>query len=226
MRTHFDRELNAVKDELVLMGSMVNQALRNSVTILKKQDQIGANRLIAEDDPINIKRYKIEKDALMLITLQQPVASDLRQIAAFLEISGELERIGDYAKGIAVITLYIGHQPLVKPLVDIPKMAQLAADMLQEAINTFVHNDETSAREIATRDDKVDEIYKQVHEDLIALMAEDSDHVDQINYLLWVAHNLERAADRVVNICERVVFTVTGDYVELDGPEIDKTKVL
>lgn len=216
-RTHFNQELDRLKDEILLMSSRVNHALTESVEVLKKQDKIGAMRLIEADSIINRQRYQIEEDALMLITTQQPVASDLRLIAAFLDICGELERMGDYAKGIAIITRYIGDEQPIKPLVDIPQMVVRVTAMLRDALDAFIARDEAAARAIPLRDDEVDELYNQVHHDLLDVMLKQPDKIDQANYLLWAAHNLERAADRVTNICERVVFTITGELVELGG---------
>lgn len=216
-RAYFDRELDRLRDDLILMGSMVTHAINQSVVILKNRDHIGAKRLIANDEPINEKRHQIEADALMLISTQQPVASDMRLLAGFLEICGELERIGDYAKGIAIISLYIGERPLVMPLVDIPKMAHSAIKMLQDALDAFIRNDEQAAYTIAAQDDQVDVLYNQVHHDLVEVMMENAGHIEQANFLLWVAHNLERTADRVTNICERIIYTATGEVLELDG---------
>lgn len=216
-RQAFTKELDRLQDELLLMNSRVVHALRESVKILKQQDTIGAKRLIDQDRDINARRYSIEEDALLLIATQQPMAGDVRLIAALLELGGELERIGDYAKGIAKITLYIGKEPLLKPLVDIPLMCDIAVDMLRQSLDAFMKRDLEAAHAIARRDDELDSLYNQVHHELIEIMLENPDHVDQANYLLWAAHNLERVGDRVVNICERIVFTVTGEFVDLDG---------
>lgn len=221
LRETFVQEMEQLHDEVLVMSSMVKQALRDSIKVLKKQDLIGARRLFAEDEAINAKRYGIEEAALLLIATQQPVASDMRQIAAFIELSGELERMGDYAKGIAKITLYIGHRPLIKPLVDIPSMCDKVIEMLELAIDAFSCHDVEAAYQIHKRDDEVDKLYNLVHRELLAIMLEQPGKIDQANYLLWAAHNLERAADRVTNICERVIFTVTGEFVELDHVDVE-----
>jgi phosphate transport system protein len=158
----------------------------------------------------------MEQDVLTLIATQQPMAGDMRLLAAILEIVTELERIGDYAKGNARINLLIGEQPLVKPLIDLPVMAEKARDMLHQALEAFVQRDVELARAIARRDDEIDKLYNQVYRELLSYIMEDPHVIEQANYLLWVAHNLERTADRVINICERVVFTVTGELAELD----------
>jgi phosphate transport system protein len=175
--------------------------------------------LIAQDHRINERRFAIEDEALVLIATQQPIATDLRAIAAVLDIAHELERIGDYAKGIAKINTMIGEEPLVKPLVDIPAMAVKAQSMLHRSLQAFVERDADMARAIPAEDDQVDNLYNQVYRELVTHLLEDPGAIEGANYLLWVAHNLERSADRVTNICERVVFTVTGEMVELDIKE-------
>jgi phosphate transport system protein len=215
-RESFDRELQRLQDEILALGSMVENALIESVEILKRRDMEGSRRLIAQDRVINEKRFAIEADALILIATQQPMAGDLRTLAAVLELSTELERIGDYAKGIARINLMIGEGPLIKPLIDVPRMAEKARSMLHRALDAFVRRDVDLAWAIPAEDDEVDALYNQVYRELITLIMTNPRSIDQANYLLWVAHNLERAADRVTNICERVIFTVTGEMVEVD----------
>ena len=214
-RETFDRELQRLQDEMLMMGNMVEQALTESVESLKHRDREQAQRVITRDRQINAKRFEIENDALVLIATQQPMAGDLRVIAAVLDLASELERIGDYAKGIAKINLMLGEGPLLKPLVDVPRMAEQARSMLHRALEAFIHQDVDSAKSIPLEDDDVDCLYEQVYRELITYILADPSTIQQANYLLWVAHNLERAADRVTNICERVVFTVTGEMVEL-----------
>ena len=216
LRTSLARELETLQTDTLMLGSMVIQALKESVEALRRRDMETARRLIKEDEVINKKRFEIEADCLRLIATQQPMAGDLRLIAAVLEISTELERIGDYAKGIGRIILLIGPEALIKPLVDIPRMCEIATTMLQQALDAFLTQDLEAARTIPLRDDEVDALYNQVHRDLIAMILEDPSLIDRSNYLLWAAHNLERAADRVTNICERIIFTVTGEFIEFD----------
>lgn len=223
-RQTFGRELRALQDELILLGSMVAQAISDSVDVLKRQDLEAARALIAGDDRINRRRFDIEDKTLVLIATQQPMAVDLRTLAAVLEIASELERIGDYAKGIAKITLLIGVEPLVKPLVDIPRMADKAKDMLHRALDAFVRRDVELAQQIPLEDDEVDNLYNQIYRELLAIILANPRTIDQATYLLWVAHNLERTADRVTNICERVVFTVTGRMAEMDTDRPFDTK--
>jgi phosphate transport system protein len=218
-RETFDRELQRLQDEILALGSMVENALVESVEILKRRDMEGSRRLIAQDRLINEKRFAIEGDALILIATQQPMARDVRTLAAILELATELERIGDYAKGIARINLMMGKGPLIKPLIDIPRMAEKARSMLHRALDAFVRGDVDLARAIPAEDDEVDALYNQVYRELMTFIMSDPRNIDQANYLLWVAHNLERSADRVTNICERVVFTVTGEMMEMDSEE-------
>ena len=218
-RETFERELQRLQDEVLVLGSMVENALIESVEVLKRRDMEGAQRLIAGDRLINQKRFAIEEDALALIATQQPMAGDLRTLAAVLEIVTELERMGDYAKGIARINLMMGEEPLLKPLIDIPRMAEKARDMLHRALDAFVRRDVALAQAIPAEDDEVDALYNQVYRELLTYIMSDPRTIDQANYLLWVAHNLERTADRVTNICERVIFTVTGEMMEMDAEE-------
>jgi phosphate transport system protein len=215
-REEFDKRLESVQDELLVLGSMVEKAIVQSVDLLKKQDLDGARRLIKSDEAINRKRFSIEEDILIQIATQQPMAVDLRLLASVLDITGELERIGDYAKGIARVALMIGKEPLVKPLIDLPRMAEKATDMLHRALDAFVRRDVEAAHQIPQEDDEVDALYNQIYRELLMLIMADPRRIDQATYLLWVGHNLERTADRVTNICERVIFTATGQMVELD----------
>jgi phosphate transport system protein len=211
--------LERLEDRVLALGSLVEKALLDSVRALKVRDMKRGRRLIADDRAINERRYAIEADTLALIATQQPMAGDLRTLAAILEIVTELERIGDYAKGIARINEMIGEEPLIKPLVDLPRMADEAQNMLHQALDAFVRRDVELACAIPKRDDVVDDLYTQVYRELITLVIADPKRIEQSNYLLWAAHNLERAADRVTNICERVVFTVTGELSEMNGSE-------
>ena len=216
LRETFERELQRIQDEVLVLGSMVEKAIIESVENLKRRDLEGARRLIAEDRMLNERRFAIEHDALILIATQQPMASDLRTIAAVLAIITELERIGDYAKGISKINLMMEETPLLKLLVDIPRMAEKARDMLHRALEAFVQQDVDLARAIPNEDDEVDALYNQVYREFLTFIINDPATTDQATYLLWAAHNLERAADRVINICERVVFAVTGKMMEMD----------
>lgn len=225
-RKTFERELEHLQDEVMVLGSMVEDAIVASVEVLKQRDHEAARRLIANDRILNQKRFDIEANALVLIATQQPMAVDLRILAAVIVIATELERIGDYAKGIAKISLMIGDEPFIKPLIDIPRMAEKARDMLHRALVAFVQQDVDLARAIPADDDEVDALYNQVYRELLTYILSDPSIIEQANYLLWVAHNLERTADRVINICERVVFTVTGEMVEMDVAEGEETGIV
>jgi len=218
-RTYFNRELERLQDDLLLMGSMVRQALAEAVAALCERDLESAKRIVAGDREINSRRFALEDNCLSLIATQQPAAKDLRLIAGILEVSSELERIGDYAKGISKINLMMGPEPFIKPLIDIPRMCEKASAMLGRALDAFVNQDLEAARTIPREDDEVDDLYNGVNRQLIALIVKNPAIIDHANYLMWVAHNLERAGDRVTNICERVVYTVTGDLIEFDGQE-------
>ena len=217
LRQTFEDELQHLQDEVLMLGSMVEDALTDSVECLRKRDMKRSRQLIANDRLINEKRFAIEADTLTLIATQQPIAGDLRVLASVLEIAAELERMGDYAKGIANINLMIGEEPLLKPLVDIPRMAEKARDMLHRALEAFIQRDVELAQAIPAEDDEVDALYNQVYRELATYIFADPSNIEQANYLLWAAHNLERTADRVTNICERVVFTVTGQMAEISS---------
>lgn len=216
MRENFERELRRLNDDVLVLGSMVEGAIMDAVDALKRRDFEASRRLIAYDRQINQKRFAIEGETLTLIATQQPAAGDLRTLAAVLTIAAELERMGDYAKGIARINEMIGEEAFIKPLVDIPRMAQQACSMLNRSLDAFARHDVVLARSIPAEDDIVDNLYNQVNRELLLLILANPQNMGQANYLLWAAHNLERVADRVINICERIVFTVTGEMVELN----------
>lgn len=215
-REAFERELQRLQDEMLAMAAAVENAITASVEALKTRDMEGSRRLIAQDRRINEKRFAVEAECLVVVATQQPMASDLRTLAAILFIVNELERIGDYAKGIAKVNLMIGPGPLLKPLIDIPRMAEKARSMLHRSVEAFVKRDVALARAIPPEDDEVDALFDQVNRELLTYIMADPKVIKQANHLLWAAHNLERAADRVTNLCERVIFTVTGELVELD----------
>ena len=214
-REEFERQLQELKDNVLIMGSMVEKAIARAVEAAKKRDLKLASQIIDDDDKINQKRFEIENDSVSLIATQQPMASDLRNIIAVLSIITDLERMGDYAAGIAEITVIIGDEPLFKPLIDIPRMAKIGGEMLSDSLRAFIERDAQKAREIAERDDEIDALYDQVVRECISYMLEDTKNITTATRLIWAAHKLERIADRVTNICERVVFTVTGKMEEL-----------
>jgi phosphate transport system protein len=215
-RASLDKEITQLKNEVLILGSMVEQSMISAVAALKKGDLAAAQTIYHSDRNINDKRYAIENAIIILIATQQPMAHDLRTLAAILEVAGELERMGDYAKGICKIMLKQG--PIKPPIkmADIEKMAAKATDMLHRALGAFVNEDANLAYAIPLEDDEVDALYSKVYEDLVSAMSQDSTMIGQTTRYLWVAHNLERMADRVTNICERTVFIATGDLMEID----------
>ena len=223
-REAFDRQIQTLLDETLVLGSMVEEVIFESVETLKTRDFKKARQIYKFDQKINKKRFQIENDTLTTIATQAPMASDLRVLASILDVSGELERMGDYAKGIALINVRMGDEPLLKPLIDSPEMARITIDMLHRALDAFVEADEATAREIPKDDDRVDELYNMVFRELVEIMTNDPTTVDRATYLLWVAHNLERAADRVTNICERTRFIVTGEMFELKSSDDEMKK--
>jgi phosphate transport system protein len=195
---------------------MVENATIKAVEALKKLDMEQARQIYFGDAEINAKRFGLENDCMITIATQQPImAGDLRLLASILEVAGELERMGDYAKGIARICIMSGSQPHIKPLIDIPRMAEIAVDMLHRAVGAFVSMDAEAAREIPKDDDEVDALYQQVYRELITICMANPTIIDRANMLMWAAHNLERMADRVTNICERTIYVATGEMKEI-----------
>jgi phosphate transport system protein len=218
-RQTFDNELKDIKDEILVLGSMVEQAILNTVEALKKRDTEASRKILAADRDINKKRFELENKLMVLIATQQPMARDLRLLASSLEIISELERMGDYAKGIANINVRMGDEPLLKPLIDVPRMAQKDVDMLHRALTAFVQEDVEAAKAIPMEDDEVDALYNQVYRELMTFVIADPKTMERANWVLWVAHNLERVADRVTNICERTIFIVTGEMEEIKNSD-------
>jgi len=221
----FERHLHDLQDDVLVLGSMAEKATYLSMDALKNRDLELAKQVIADDDEIDRKRFDIEEKCIELIVTQQPVASDLRIIVAVLNLIIDLERIGDHAEGVAKITIMIGDEPPLKPLIDLPRMAQRTGDMLRRSLDAFVNRDAEAARQIAKEDDEIDGLYNQVFRELLTYMAEDPRTITRATRLIWVAHNLERSADRVTNICERVIFVVTGKMEEIGLPSTGKMPI-
>jgi len=224
-RETLDRKTHQLLDDILILGSMVEQAVLKSVEALKHRDLNLAQLIYDADIRINTKRFDIENEAMVLIATQQPMARDLRILASTLEVASELERIGDYAKGIANICLMMGNEAPIKPLVDIPYMAEITTNMLRKALAAFVDADAQIALQIPQEDDLVDGLYNQVFRELITYMISDPATIDRANYLIWAAHNLERAADRVTNICERTIYVATGQMKEIKVTANEQMKV-
>ncbi|MBN1369515.1 MAG: phosphate signaling complex protein PhoU [Dehalococcoidaceae bacterium] len=217
IRAKFHNKLKGLQDEILVMGSMVEKALLYSVEALKNRDLALAREIVIGDLKINAKRFEIEEQCVELIATQQPMASDLRTLVSMTSITTELERIADHAEGIAKIAIMNGDEPPVKPLVILPRMAEQTAQMLQNSLKALINRDPASARQIAVEDDQIDTYYSQVFRELIVIMTEDPRAITRATRLIWVAHNLERSADRVTNICERVVFIATGKIEEIQA---------
>jgi phosphate transport system protein len=214
-REHYAQELKDLRSSVVAMASMVDKAINTAVVALAQRDVSMAQQVVADDRAINEQRWRTEEQALLVIATQAPMAKDLRMIAAVIHIVTDLERMADHAAGIAKIALQTADQPPLKPLVDIPRMSEIARTMLHDAITAFIEDDQAAARAIVGRDDEVDALYEQIYRELLTFMLADPTTIDQATHLLWAAHNLERIADRVTNICERVVFAATGQLEEL-----------
>jgi phosphate transport system protein len=216
-RAYFDRQLQRLREDILLLGSMVEKSIERSVDALKRRDRELALAVIDDDRLIDDRTYELEEQILLLIATQQPMASDLRGLAAALFIITELERMGDYAEGLAKIAVGSVGQPPLKPLIDIPRMSEIATSMLHRSLQAFIDHDLEACREIWHEDDEVDGLYKQVYRELLTFMLEDPGTIERATQLLWAAHNLERIADRVTNICERTAFVITGDPRALPG---------
>ena len=215
-RESFRKHIIELEKEVTEMGEMVITAINRSIEALKSLDVGQAERIIADDVNINKKRWDIEEKCIYLIATQQPVASDLREIIAVLSIATDLERMGDHAEGIGKIVILHGKEPLIKPLVDIPQMADICVDMLKRSIDAFLKRDAEAAKAICAEDDKVDLLHEQVYRVFLSYMIENPRVITYATYLIWAAHNLERIADRVTNICERIVFLTTGSMHEIN----------
>ena len=215
-RTAFERQLVEVQEDMLVMAGMVETAIERGIEALKTRNVNLAQQIIEDDLNINKRRYEAEDKCLELIATQQPLASDLRTIVSVLHITVDLERMGDHAEGIAKIALMLADEPPLKPYIDIPRMAQIGIDMLMGSLEAFKNRDAARARAICDQDDEVDALYEQVYRELLTFMINDPHTIQRATYLIWVAHNLERIADRVTNICERVVYLVEGRIEEMN----------
>ncbi len=216
IRVEYSHQIQELRDDVVVMASMVDKAIARAVEALRFQKYQLARDVVASDRLINTHRWATEERALLIIATQAPMAGDLRRIAAAIHIITDLERMADHAAGIAKIAVETADEPLLKPLVDLPRMSEIARAMLSDSITAFIEEDATAARQIAERDDDVDALYDQVYRELLTFMLADPSTINRATHLLWAAHNLERIADRVTNVCERVVFAVTGEIEEIN----------
>ena len=210
-REDFERNLKGVEDDVVQLSSTVEKAIFKSIEALKERDISASQKVVDDDDVIDEEQQAIEDRCIDLIALEAPMAGDLRVLIAAMMVANELERMGDYAEGIAKISLSMGNLPPLKPLIDIPRMADKSVDMLRRSTQAFVNRDVESATAVILDDDEVDDIYEQVYRELLTYMTADPSTIQRATYLLWVAHDLERVADRTTNIAERVIYLVTGE---------------
>lgn len=219
-RSILDRDLHAVQDNLLRMGDLIDHSVERAMVALENRDVALARQIVLNDAQVNTLRFKVEEECLTLLATQQPAARDLRAVVAAMIIASELERMGDYAAGIAKTIIRMGEEPLAKPLIDLPHMAMECRAMLRAALDAYVAVDAEAARRVAHRDDILDEFYNQIFRDLLAVILHDPSTTSRALYLLFSAHNLERIGDRVVNIVERVIFMTSGELKELNaGPE-------
>ena len=216
-RQDFDRDLGKLEAELILMSGLVEQAIFNALNALKYRDVEKSQKVIDEDDNIDQTELEIERTCIELIRREAPMAGDLRRIVASLHIAGELERIGDYAEGIAKISITMGGQPPLKELIDIPRMGDMAVRMLKRSLEAFISRDAdlvlNLSVELEKEDDEVDDLYAKVQTDLLELVKADPENAEAATYLMRVAHNVERVADRAMNIVERALYQATGELV-------------
>jgi phosphate transport system protein len=215
-RVIFDKQLSEIQQEMLLLGTQVESAIDRSIQALKERDPALAREVIADDIKVNHRRYDIELKCQELVATQAPLAGDLRTIFSVLHIIVDLERMGDHAEGIAKIAIMLADEPALKPYIDIPRMAAIAKDMLIGSLEAFRERDEERAKRIVDQDDEVDALYDQVYRELLTFMINDPKTIERATHLTWVAHNLERIADRATNICERVVYLVSGKIEELN----------
>jgi phosphate transport system protein len=222
MRQSFDRELQRLQDEVLRMGSEVEEHLVKVTQAFIERDNVTAQRMIDADQSINERRIQVGLDAMTLIATQSPMAGDMRMIAAILEIVGELERIHDYIKGIGKISINLGSERIPQALaLHLPEMAETAREMLYQALKAFANRDEDLARRVPAADDQVDFLFNQLYSEIVTLVMADPSQIHRANQLEWALHNLERSADRTINICEWVVYMVTGVYSEMNMGEFE-----
>ncbi|PKO18198.1 MAG: phosphate transport system regulatory protein PhoU [Chloroflexi bacterium HGW-Chloroflexi-10] len=215
-RPIFDRKIKNIQDEVLLLGSMVEEAVNKAILSLKTRDYTLAQKIYKEDIALNEKRYAIENAIIVTIATQQPNARDLRLLTSMFDVSAELERMGDYAKGIAKVAKKLHNVDIKIPIQELETMAELSVNMLHKALTAFIEGDPQTASQIPYEDDAVDQLYENIYHQSVELMMADPQNVDHANLIMWVGHNLERMADRVTNICERTVFIATGDLMELE----------
>lgn len=215
-RTTFENELNKLRLEILDYGAQVERVIGQAMDSLKTRDRFLAEAIIENDSQFNSTRYQLEEESFALLATQSPMAGDMREVLSVLLIAIELERIADHAKNLAEITIFMGSEPLVKPLIDLPRMSLLCQEMLRQGLEAFARNDPAAAENVANNDDMIDNLYKQVFRELMSYIVEDPRTVTRALNLLFAAHNLERIGDCVTNIAERVIYASTGRLQELN----------
>jgi len=216
IRSVLERDLRTVQDDLLRLGSLIDAAISRALKALADRNADLARQIIADDEQVNALRFQIEEACFTLIATQQPAARDLRTVVAAMNIVSDLERMADHAAGIAEIVLRMGDEPLLKPLIDMPRMAAECREMLRQALDAYVKHDVDMARKVAGRDDVIDGLYKQIFRELLSFMIEDPRTTTRALYLLFASHNLERIGDHITNIAERVIFMASGEMKELN----------
>ena len=214
LRSTFDRELQTIQNDVLRLGSLLNSAIDRSMKALANRDLDLARQVAADDAEVNALRFQIEEDCMTIIATQQPMAGDLRTVVAAMNIVGDIERMADHAAGIAKTVLKMGDEPLLKPLVIMPLMANECRDMLHRSLDAFVNRNVDLAHNVAARDVVIDDYYQQIFRELLSYMLEDPRTTTRALYLLFAAHNLERIGDRITNIAERVIFMTSGEMKE------------
>ena len=209
-RTEYENQLQRIQDELLQIGGLVESSISKALEALKNRDLEASRQVVEDDDVIDFRQLALEEQCIDMLALQQPMGGDLRTLVSVLQIASELERMGDYAEGIAKISLRMGDVPLLKPLIDIPRMGEMSTRMLRNSLRALVNHDNAAARQVSIDDDEVDALYDQVFRELLTYMIEDPRTIRRATYLIWVAHDLERIADRATNIAEKVIYVTTG----------------
>ncbi len=216
-RPMFDRSLGDIRDDLLRLSSMVDCAIVDSIRALNERNADLARRTSINDEKLNAVRYALEERCYSVIATQQPAGQDLRAIVAAVSVATNLERMGDHAAGISRLVLRMCDQPLLKPLVDIPQMAEIARDMMRLSLDAYLKRDVALAERVVAQDEQINRLHEQVYQELLGYMMRDSHTIERATFLLWVSHNLERIGDRSKNICERAIYLVTGELKEFSG---------
>ena len=215
-RQQFDNSLEELRQRILELGTLVEQRIALAVETLYSQNLEKANSVIAGDLQLNQLQSLIEEKYILLIATQQPLARDLRKVVAGFKISMYLERMGDLAVDVAKVTIRIGKEKLIKPLIDIPRMSTLVQDMIARGLTAYIHEDPAIAQEMSEIDHQVDHLYSQIFRELLVLMMSDPKTINQANYLLFAARFMERMGDYCTNIAEEIVYTVTGNRPDLN----------